>query len=236
MNVELRYNTPLQLLVEAIRTCWDSGDQSDSGSRIRREEHNGAGGFRNVYSDWILGAKDRALVLAVIKKNHTSTLEHLTYNFKIEGMSRLVLQELARHRIASLSVKSTRYTLKELKGEDTFIDNIEMKLMKIDITEEQRIRAKKYINLTGNEEIDNRSILELELLRQSVREDNPNDVSKYNLCENYKVDLVWSINARSLRNFLQLRLAPEAHFEIRELAAKIKEAIPEDHKFLFKGI
>jgi hypothetical protein len=49
------------------------------------------------------------------KYRHASILEHVTYNFSIEGISRACLQELARHRMASLSVKSTRYTLKELK-------------------------------------------------------------------------------------------------------------------------
>ena len=52
---------------------------------------------------------------------HASTIEHLVYSFDIDGISRAVLQELARHRIASYTVKSTRYTLKELKDEQPFI-------------------------------------------------------------------------------------------------------------------
>ena len=52
---------------------------------------------------------------------HASTIEHLVYSFDIDGISRAVLQELARHRIASYTVKSTRYTLKELKDERPFI-------------------------------------------------------------------------------------------------------------------
>jgi len=53
---------------------------------------------------------------------HSSTIEHLNYSFDIDGISRAVLQELARHRIASYTVKSTRYVLsKELKNEKPFI-------------------------------------------------------------------------------------------------------------------
>jgi thymidylate synthase (FAD) len=72
MNVTLLHNTPLEILVKAIRTCWDSADKSDSF-------------YPDVspYPYFQLGAKDKALILAVIKKNHTSTLEHVTYNFKI---------------------------------------------------------------------------------------------------------------------------------------------------------
>ena len=52
---------------------------------------------------------------------HASTIEHLVYSFDIDGISRAVLQEICRHRVASYTVKSTRYTLKELKDEQPFI-------------------------------------------------------------------------------------------------------------------
>ena len=45
-----------------------------------------------------------------------------------------------------------------------------------------------------------------------------------------------SFNARSLRHFIRLRSAPEAHFEIREVAEKFKNLIPEDHKIFFEDI
>ena len=49
-------------------------------------------------------------------------IDHIFYNFHIEGISRACLQEMMRHRHrASPSVKSTRYTLKELKQEEPFI-------------------------------------------------------------------------------------------------------------------
>jgi len=53
----------------------------------------------------------------------------------------LVYKELARHRIASLSVKSTRYTLKELKSEQPF-------------TSDNPEPASKYIVFTGVKEVD----------------------------------------------------------------------------------
>lgn len=99
MNVKLLNVTPLSILVKAIRTCWDSFDNKGDN----------------------LGQKDLNLIDRVCNKNkHESTMEHIVFSFNIEGISRLTLQELARHRIASLSVKSTRYTLKELKKEKYF--------------------------------------------------------------------------------------------------------------------
>ena len=95
MKITLMQHTSLEVCAHAIRTCWQSFDKSDDG-----------------------GKKDKELIDRVGNKfKHSSTLEHLNYTFYIQGVSRALLQELARHRMASLSAKSTRYTLKELKEE-----------------------------------------------------------------------------------------------------------------------
>ena len=74
----------------------------------------------------------------------------------------------------------------------------------------------------------------LEDLRALIKEGVSNDIAKYALPEAYKTELAWSINARSLQNFLALRTSKAALWEIRELANKIYETIPEEHKFIFK--
>ena len=99
-KVELLFHTPLWVASKAIRKCWASEGKSDT-----------------VNTNDDIGPKDRELIERVGCKNkHASTLEHINYTFDIDGISRGCLQELARHRHASLSVKSTRYTLKELKN------------------------------------------------------------------------------------------------------------------------
>jgi thymidylate synthase (FAD) len=98
MKVELLHFTPIEIAVNAIRTCYNSCDKSDD-----------------------LGEKDLKLIKSIIANNHTSTIEHISYNFKISGISRALLQELSRHRLMSLSVRSTRYVLKkELQYEKSF--------------------------------------------------------------------------------------------------------------------
>ncbi|KIM09865.1 MAG: FAD-dependent thymidylate synthase [Sulfurovum sp. FS06-10] len=198
MNVTLQHHTPLIFCANAIRTCWQSFDKSDEG-----------------------GEKDRELIDRVGNKfKHASTLEHLVYNFYIQGISRALLQELARHRIASLSVKSTRYTLKELKSEETF-------------TCKEYERASKYLVLTGNEMVDSMSIKALENLRLVLVEGISNDKAKYCLPESYKTELTWTINARSLQNFITLRSDKSALWEIQNLAHALYNALPEDHQYLF---
>lgn len=193
MQVSLLHNTPLTVCSNAIRTCWQSFDKSDNG-----------------------GEKDRDLIDRVGNKfKHASTLEHLTYNFFISGISRACLQELARHRMTSLSVKSTRYTLKELKDSGD-------------------IDYAKFLVFTGNETVDDASKVALDNLQKILQSGVSNDIAKYCLPESYKTELTWSINARSLQNFLHLRSSKDALWEIRNLANTILEALPEDHKYLFE--
>jgi len=119
MQITLLHHTPLNVCAHAIRTCWQSFENGDEG-----------------------GEKDRALIDRVGNKfKHASTLEHLVYTFYIQGVSRALLQELARHRMASPSVKSTRYTLKELKECEPF-------------AEDDFAAAQRFIVLTDNAQVD----------------------------------------------------------------------------------
>lgn len=175
------------------------------------------------------GPEDKALIDRVGNKfKHASTLEHLQYNFHIDGVSRALLQELARHRIASLSVKSTRYTLKELKDEKPFARTLEDPYGK-----EYMKRAENYLVFTGVTAVDDASVKALENLREVLSMGIPNDKAKFCLPESYKTSLAWSVNARSLQNFLRLRSSKAALWEIRELANALYEAIPTEHKFIF---
>ncbi len=201
IKISLLHNTPLSVCSRAIRTCWDSHKKSDNGGDIDKELIHRIG---NV-------------------NKHKSTLEHLVYSFEIVGISRLCLQELARHRIASLSVKSTRYTLKELNKEVAFLP----------INPHNIARASKYIIISNDDFIRNSSIDSLEKLRLALKNGIANDIAKYALPECYKTSLVWSINARSLQNFLELRSDKRALQEIQELAHAIFEALPQEHKYLF---
>ena len=160
------------------------------------------------------------------KFKHASTLEHLHYTFYIQGISRACLQELARHRMASLSVKSSRYTLKELKTEDSFLP----------LCEDNVIRAEKFIVLTSNQAVNEASIFALENLRKLLVANISNDLAKFAMPESYKTELTWSINARSLQNFLALRSAKAALWEIRELASSIFNALPKEHQFIFNAM
>ena len=187
-----------------------------------------------------IGKKDRELIEKVGNKlKHKSTLEQLVYWFDIDGISRAALQELARHRTARMVVKSTRYTLKELKNEKPFTSTLERgealtTFFYISFDENSIKRAKKYIVLTGNYNVDARAIFSLEMLRQVLTLNTSNDIAKYALPEAFKTKLQWQIDGRNLQNFLELRSAKDALWEMQELAQKIYKALPNQHKYLFR--
>lgn len=98
MIVELLHYTPLEVADIAICKCYGNEPHSDSEK-----------------------VKARINRVANVSK-HNSVVEHISYGLDIAGISRACLIELSRHRIASYTVKSSRYVLaKELKNEKSFI-------------------------------------------------------------------------------------------------------------------
>lgn len=217
MEVKLISSTPLEVADIAICKCYGNEPHSD------KEK-----------------VKARINRVANVSK-HASTIEHLSYSFDIDGISRACLQELARHRIASYTVKSSRYTLQELKNESPFLSQNQpnddyftyfagsLCVFDIKITS-------KYLVLTGNREVDISSMFALHRLWANIRNSIPNDIAKYCMPEAYRTSLVMTINARSLQNFLELRSSKHALWEIQDLAKDMYEAIPNEHKFLFDDI
>lgn len=185
MKVSLLHHTPLEIADLAIGKCWDKTTDKPK-ERIERVGN---------------------------KFKHKSTLEHVSYTFDIDGISRACLQELARHRMQSLSVKSTRYTLKELKTAEEYTS---------------------FLVQTGDSFIDEWNKSQLQKISVALRAGRSNDKVKYMLPEAYKTSLVSTMNMRALQGFLSLRTDKAALWEIRDLAHAMYEAIPEEHKFMFK--
>lgn len=212
MEVKLISNTPLEIADIAICKCYGNEPHSDSEK-----------------------VKARINRVANVSK-HASTIEHLSYSFDIDGVSRACLQELARHRVASYTVKSSRYTLQELKKERT-IKVAELFEPEYDLYQSKNWDiAKKYIVTSDWYEVDLASTRALGELQAIIEDGIPNDVAKYCMPEAYKTSLVMTINARALQNFLTLRSSKHALKEIQELARNMFEVLPQDHKFLFEGI
>ena len=146
----------------------------------------------------------------IINAGHESILEHINLTYSIKGISRALLQEVARHRHISLSVESTRHTLRKYLKSEQWIEDLADKLLPIQ-----------------------RDLLYY-VSRLAEVSDYTNDELKYYLPEFWPVNLVLTSNVRELRHILNLRTAPAALKEFRDLARAMYEAIPEQYKYLLE--
>ncbi|UTR05176.1 FAD-dependent thymidylate synthase [Alkalihalobacillus sp. LMS6] len=90
--------------LSAIRTCYSPGKPSEI---VAKE---GARYFGSKATDGESGTEADRLFRMIFRSKHLSTLEHLTYTFAVEGVSRALLAQLTRHRVGfSFSVQSQRY-------------------------------------------------------------------------------------------------------------------------------
>lgn len=157
-----------------------------------------------------------------MESGHYSVLEHATFTFEIDGVSRSLLAQLTRHRIASFSVLSQRYVRQD-KGEcfpyvvpKTILGLGEWAANTFD-------HQMKTINGWYREWIDS-----LKDAGHSQRE--ANEDARYVLPNACQVKLGMTMNARELLHFFELRCCNCAQWEIRELAWRIllecKEVAP----------
>lgn len=129
---------------------------------------------------------------------HQSPLEHCSFTFGIEGVSRALLAQLTRHRIASYSVKSQRY-VKEVQFEyvtPKSIENDDMLFL-------------EYIRLMND--IQN-------FYNSALKRNIPAEDARYALPNACTTQLIMTMNIRSLLNFFELRCCNRAQEEIREMA------------------
>lgn len=92
------------IALSAVRTCYSANKPSEI---VAKE---GTRYFGKKASDGGKGSDADRLIRMIHSSGHTSTLEHLSYTFAVEGVSRALLAQLTRHRVGfSFSVQSQRY-------------------------------------------------------------------------------------------------------------------------------
>lgn len=170
---------------------------------------------------------------------HESPIEHSSYTFAVEGVSRSLLAQLTRHRIASYSVKSQRY-VKEGQFEYVVPPEIE----KLPEAKKIYIKAMEEDQKAYNELCD---ILikkhTAELIQSGMDEDKAKKTAekmaiedaRFVLPNSCETKLIMTMNARSLMNFFHHRCCNRAQWEIRELATKMLSLVKEVSPTLFKN-
>ncbi len=148
---------------------------------------------------------DGKIMKQCFKSGHQSVLEFADFTFHIEGVSRSLLAQLTRHRIASYAVRSQRYC-----SEDGF----------------------KYVtppSIEHNKKARNTYNQMMEMIQTAYTELQaigiPNEDARFVLPNSCETILEVKMNGRALMTFFNERLCSRAQWEIRHLAEQMLECI-----------
>lgn len=133
-----------------------------------------------------------------IRSGHESVLEHASFTFRIEGISRITLAQLTRHRIASFSVLSQRYV--DQKDQEFIVPRTLME-------NEDAFQLINSMNVSA-------IIMYNKLIEMGI----PKEDARYVLPQNVTTKMLMTMNARELGHFFSLRCCNRAQWEIREMA------------------
>ena len=192
MNVQLLAHTPApeQLVAASAKLCYSAASIADLAA---------------------IEADKAAEFISRLPEAHQSPLEHVSFTFGIEGVSRAMLAQITRHRVASFSVQSQRYVNMDefgyvippsIAANQDALDEYEHFMDRADL-------VYTYLRSSGIPAEDARFVLP-------------------NACE---TRMIVTMNARELMHFFSLRCCKRAQWEIRAVADEMlrlcKEVAPE---------
>lgn len=197
MQVELLYHTPdpERAIATAARLCYAPIGAAEL--------------METMPEDKVL-----SVLSTIMKSGHFSTLEHASYTFAIDGVSRALTHQLVRHRLASFNQQSQRY-VKFKDGIDVVVPH----------TVEEDPEAKRVFD----EAMDHAAKAYKELIDAGI----PAEDARFVLPNAAETKIVVTMNVRELLHFFNLRCCNRAQWEIRELAHKMLELVKPTAPFIF---
>ncbi len=142
------------------------------------------------------------LIAGILRSGHHSVLEHASFTFGIEGISRVTTHQLVRHRLASYSQQSQRYT--RMDRQSAFIVP-------------ESIREDPEMDARFTELSKKALALYLDMLESGI----PAEDARYILPNAANTRIIVTMNARELLHFFRLRTCLRAQWEIRGMAAEM---------------
>ena len=156
------------------------------------------------------------IIKKIMKLGHYSVLEHVSFSFGIEGISRITSHQLVRHRIASFSQQSQRYVEVGEKQVYVLPENIE---------NSKKDLSSKYRELTG---------MCFSFYQEMLAEGIPAEDARYILPQGITTSIIFTANARELIHFFRLRCCNRAQWEIRDLAIALLKLVKDVAPNIFK--
>lgn len=163
------------------------------------------------------------LIGRLMDMGHLSPIEHASFTFGIEGVSRSLLAQITRHRIASFSVQSQRYVCQS-KNKEGF----------------------DYILPPAIEELGEEAVLEYKEQMSTMQKwyekwierlggggEKSNEDARFVLPNACETKMILTMNARELLHFFSMRCCNRAQWEIRALAWEMLKICREEAPVLF---
>ena len=229
MKVELLSYTPdsEKLVAAAARNCYSSV------------------GIDDIMEDMTQERVDKFLD-RLDSNGHESPIEHASFTFAVEGVSRSLLAQLTRHRIASFSVQSQRYVENKriscvtppAISEDQYTNDIFDVAISNAYDSYQKLvdeLTNRYVQRQSADLKEDDEDLDIKMKRCiTTAKKKAIEDARYVLPNACTTQIVFTMNARSLRNFFKLRCCNRAQGEIREMADKMLFLCREVAPSLFK--
>jgi thymidylate synthase (FAD) len=155
----------------------------------------------------------RKVLRTVITSGHLSALEHASYTFAIDGVSRAMTHQLVRHRLASYNQQSQRYV--------SYDDPAFIVPPDIDADPEKRVA---FITACGDAFLSYRAMIDAGV---------PAEDARYLLPNAMETKIVVTMNIRELLHFLELRCCRRAQWEIRAVADRMLELAEPTAPYIF---
>lgn len=197
MQVELLYHTaePERAIATAARVCYAPVGAAEL--------------METLDDDQI-----RSILSTILRSGHLSTLEHASYTFAVDGVSRTLTHQLVRHRLASFNQQSQRYV--KMEGEPQIITPHTVS------EDEERLAV-------FDEAIEAAFDTYHKLLALGV----PAEDARYVLPNACETKIVITMNVRELLHFFSVRCCKRAQWEIRELACRMLELAAPTAPYIF---
>lgn len=183
---------PVSLIYAAFRQCYAPGFVGEIWPRLIAGE--------------VEPEKQAAFIQTILASGHESPIEHVSFTFAAEGVSRALTHQLVRHRIASYSQQSQRYV--DASSFDYVLPPAIARLPRA------RERFEAFMDEVRRAYTDLQDILKTE----GKRGDKANEDARFVLPQAAESKIVVTMNCRSLLNFFALRCCARAQWEIRALA------------------
>lgn len=170
-----------------------------------------------------ISQKDQtAFIEKLMEMGHESVMEHVTFTFGIEGVSRVLLAQLTRHRIASFSVQSQRY----VSYENGFGYIIPESIAALGEDEARRYHEQMETIESWYVEWQN---------KLGKKGEKSNEDARFVLPNACETRIMMTMNVRELHHFFQLRMCNRAQWEIRKMAVEMFRLCYEAAPSLFRN-